>query len=253
MSDELEVLKSGIEGATAGALKPIHELVSKLAGPAAAEIGQTLQEHVRVWRFSRALRLAAKVENLLGKQDAPTRSVQLRVLLPSLEYASLEDDDFLQDHWATLLANASNARHPDGMLTVFVEILKQLSAIDARLLNEFYKDYYGPSQDGPGNEIGNLAELQPIFETVYVATGRALPIPDTGHNGEVEAELTLSLENLIRLGLVVRRQVRRTDRENWYFSSPREDNEESKVVIQSVYYFSSLGRSFVLSCRPKKV
>jgi hypothetical protein len=250
-TNELEALKQGVEGATAGFLRSFHDLVSKLAGPAVEEMGMAWQDHVRVWRFSRALRLAKNVQKLLEDNNQPVRPVQLKVLLPALEHASIEDDDYLQDHWATLLANAADPKHQDNMLSVFVEILKQLSGNDARLLDHIYRDFYGDSQDAPSNEIGNKEKLEEIFEAVYVTTGRDLPVPDTGHNGDVSAEFSVSLENLLRLGLVSRRQMRRTQRDNWFFPQPPE-HEDIKEVIQNLYYFTRLGKSFVLSCRPRK-
>ena len=48
---ELDVLKACVEGAAAGALRPFHELISKLAVPATEEMGLTWRDHVRVWRF----------------------------------------------------------------------------------------------------------------------------------------------------------------------------------------------------------
>ncbi len=53
MADEDKIVKAGVEAA----LKPFADLLEKLTGPAAEEIGLTVKDHVRVFRFRRQLRL----------------------------------------------------------------------------------------------------------------------------------------------------------------------------------------------------
>ena len=52
-----------------------------------------------------------------------------------LEGASLEDDEDIQKGWAALLADAANADGKVEVKPTFLEILKQLSASEARLLD----------------------------------------------------------------------------------------------------------------------
>ncbi|MEO8096804.1 MAG: hypothetical protein ABI811_03835 [Acidobacteriota bacterium] len=57
MGDDNELVKNGIEAV----MKPIAELIEKLAGPAAEEIGFTLQDSVRAYRAKRQLKLFQKM------------------------------------------------------------------------------------------------------------------------------------------------------------------------------------------------
>jgi hypothetical protein len=248
-TNELEAFKHGIEGATAGFLKSFHDLVSRLAGPPAEELGLLFQDQVRIWRFSRAQRLASRVEKLLEEVSGTPRPVALKVLLPSLEYASLEEDDFLQDHWATLLTRAADPKHKNNMLPVFVEVLKQLSTIDARLLADIYGDYNGDGQDAPRNRVGNRQRIREVFDAAYISTGRVLPAKTSDEAGDLASEFRSSLENLVRLGLLERRQ-KRLPEDAWI--SGWVDDEGAREVIENQYYFSTLGKSFVLTCRPKQ-
>lgn len=71
----------------------------------------------------------------------------LKVLLPSFEYGSLEDNDYLQDRWAALLAHAATPSKSADRKPIFVEILKQLSVMDVMLLDLLFDKAGGPEDD----------------------------------------------------------------------------------------------------------
>jgi len=113
------------------ALKPLTDLIMKMAGPAAEEIGLTLQDHVRVFRLKRQLRLLERVKEMLA--DREPQRVPLKIIQEVVENASVEESDDIQDRWAALLANAAldtKSAHP-----AFVEVLKQLTSREAQLLD----------------------------------------------------------------------------------------------------------------------
>lgn len=124
------VIKEGM----AQVLRPFQELLQQLLGPAATEVGLSFGDSAKVWRLKRQLHLLEKVEKMMeGKQIKP---VAPRLFFPILEAASIEADDEMQSRWAALLANESvntESVHPS-----FIELLKQMSSPDARLLDKFY-------------------------------------------------------------------------------------------------------------------
>ena len=183
---------------------------------------------------SRALRLAKRVNELLEANGSPTKPVQLKVLLPSLEHGSLEDENYLQDRWAALLANAANPQHQQTILPVFVEILRQLSINDARLLEKFHKEAGRSSDDNL--DIGGIETLLSLY-------WEAFP------NGE-DGEFRIALENLVRLGLLIRHQKRSGT--NTFFFAAEYEEDQGSTVIENRYNFTKLGLSFVLTCRPTK-
>ncbi len=67
------------------------------------------------------------------------RACTLKLGLPWIEWASLEEDPSLRDLWANLLANELNPNKPEPR-TAFISIIKDLSPLDAQLLNKVYKD-----------------------------------------------------------------------------------------------------------------
>jgi hypothetical protein len=132
MADEenaAPAIKTGIEQM----LLPLQKLVDKLLGPAATEVGLSLSDSLKVWRFKRQIRLLQEVKRLLDQSGQDIKPIATRLFFPVLEAASIEDDDEMQTRWAALLANEAisvGSVHPS-----FIDILKQLAPGDARLLD----------------------------------------------------------------------------------------------------------------------
>lgn len=127
MANPGEIVKAGFDAA----LKPFIDLIMKIAGPAADEIGLTLQDHVRVFRLKRQLRLLDRVKEMLA--DREPQRVPLKIIQEVVENASVEESDDLQDRWAALLANA--ALDAKNVHPAFIEVLKQLTPREAQLLD----------------------------------------------------------------------------------------------------------------------
>jgi hypothetical protein len=203
MADEDKLVKAGVEAA----LKPFADLLEKLAGPAAAEIGFTLKDHVRVFRFKRQLRLFERVKEMLAKSKMEPGRVPLKLLLPVVENASVEENNDLQDRWAAMLANAAIKRdvHPS-----FPEVLKQLNERDALYLDLTYEYEEGKKVlDGQRRIVAikrkeGYRELENIF---MLKLARGIGIQSVEHQyarEKLNALLVYSgfQENVIRLGLM---------------------------------------------------
>jgi hypothetical protein len=63
----------------------------------------------------------------------------MKVLLPLLETAALEDDEDMAERWASLLASAADPNNQAAFEASFIEILKQLTPAQAYLLDVFYE------------------------------------------------------------------------------------------------------------------
>lgn len=110
-----------------------------IAGPLEQGMG-IFEDRLRYMRWERHVRLIRRAEDYLRQAGltSPTRPLPLKLAIPLLQGATLEDDDSLQDRWAQLLVNAANA---DSGLTVdrsFVNILEQLSPIEGQILDTIY-------------------------------------------------------------------------------------------------------------------
>lgn len=168
------IIKTGVQQL----FVPLHQLLGKLLGPAATEVGLSLSDSVKVWRFKRQVRLLQEVKRLVEQNDKDIKPIATRLFFPILEAASIEDEDEMQTRWAALLANEATivgSVHPS-----FIDILKQLTPVDARLLDD-------------------LCDWCEEKKTRKLILGNFLTNPELRNLFDANRE---SLDNLVRLGLV---------------------------------------------------
>jgi Abortive infection alpha len=132
--DGLELAKEAIKDL----LTPVTDVLNKLLGPAATEIGLSWGDSFRVWRLKRTVQLLEEVRETAIDAGFHLKPVAPRLLFPLLESASLEDDEDLHKCWVALLSNASRPNSDTEVLPSFPNILKQLTSEEARFLNDAY-------------------------------------------------------------------------------------------------------------------
>jgi hypothetical protein len=118
------------------ALQPIGEMLRKIVGPLADEMGESLGVVAKHYRYKLAVKMYQKTERMLMDAGINPHAVPPRLFLPMIENASMQDDEDLHTRWAALLANA--AASPDSVHPSFIEVLRQLTPKDAKLLDELY-------------------------------------------------------------------------------------------------------------------
>src|SRR2546422_2456255 len=79
-----------------------------IGGPLEQGVG-IFEDKLRYMRWERQQRLMAQAGKYLAANgmSAPTRKIPMKVAIPLLQGASIEDDDDFQDRWAKLLVNAA--------------------------------------------------------------------------------------------------------------------------------------------------
>ena len=161
-----------------------------VSGPLEQGVG-IFEDRLRYVRWERQVRLMRRAEEFLAKSglSGPTRPVPLKLAIPLLQGATLEDDDGLQDRWAILLVNAANASFNIEIRRSFLEILQQLTPLDAQLLDVLYALPFDRSQHG-GIVTGRLPESARIAEE----NEQEFQLPSE--------DIVLSLSNLARLGCI---------------------------------------------------
>ena len=110
-----------------------------VAGPLEQGMG-IFEDKLRYLRWERQLRLMRRAEEVLNSLglDAPSRAVPLKIAIPLLQAASVEEDDGLQDKWVNLLVNAANSASGIEIRRAYIEILEQISPLEARILDVIY-------------------------------------------------------------------------------------------------------------------
>jgi hypothetical protein len=196
-----------------------------LSGPAGEVVGM-LWDHLKVVRFERQIRLSERVRNFLGERgmDGPTRTIPLKIGLPLLEFATLEEDDALQDIWARLLVNGGDADSGIEIRRAFVSVLAEMTAVDVRNLAAI-------EQASPFNADGSTTGIW-----TCKLPEEAIPVSrrDREVINEIPAlEMLTSCSNLERLGCV---------------QSSNQEVLLSGVSPLRAVHLTPFGRAFVQAC-----
>ncbi|MDM0006201.1 Abi-alpha family protein [Variovorax sp. J22G73] len=161
-----------------------------IAGPLEQGMG-IFEDRLRYTRWERQHRLMLRAEEFLRRSglSSPTRAVPLKLALPLIQGASLEDDDMLQDRWAALLVNAGNADFPFEIRRAYASILEQLTSLDVAVMDAIYALPFAECQHD-----GVLTALLP-------STASMAP---KGQNEVLEpsSHVLISLADLTRVGCI---------------------------------------------------
>ena len=96
-------------------------------------------DRLRFVRWQRLLTMADEVNGILRARGVKeTRAVIPKHPLPIFEEGSLEENPTLQDLWSTLLANAMDPLFNGELRYGFVEMIKNMTTGEVRLLDRFY-------------------------------------------------------------------------------------------------------------------
>jgi hypothetical protein len=256
MTDEdKELLKASAEAA----LRPFSNLIEKLFGGPAGEIGGMWQDSLRVRRFGRQLKLYAKVQRMISEAGFEPHQIPDNVALPALSYASMEDSDDLQEKWAALLANASRPDGSEWANPSFPEILHQLSPNEAKFLDALFAglvsaahDNYGLTEPITTRDLGetHLGTVDGAIH-VYAEAGLTQLSADdlammAGSPKDLIKDRTnyeVALNNLLRHRLLEVRDALSLDQNSYEFERNSEIKAERRV------YMTALGLNFVKACR----
>ncbi|MBI3049124.1 MAG: DUF4393 domain-containing protein [Acidobacteria bacterium] len=231
--DSKELVSVAAKGAVEGILKPVHDLILDLAGPAAREFGEAWRTEVRVWRLGRAARHAQRVREFLEPLGLNRRDVPVRFLLRSIEEASLEEDDDLQDRWAMLLANAAAGNERITILPGYIDILRQLTPTHAAVLDMLYAAH-GDSISLQPEPVADEYEWRGYQPTPAETIIDRFSLPKRQYN--------VLASDLHRLQVI--------DGDRWGGGSV--DAGPSGPTSYESIHITPLGRAFVRACTPPK-
>lgn len=201
-------------------------LVKQLFGKPVQEVGEIFADYVRAYRMQNLARIAERVQKTLRERGLPwdVKPLPTSIGLAFAEAASREDDDTLQTLWANLLANHNDPETQIELDKDLIEVLRQLSAVDARLMT------YLSTQTADihmvlagGFDVSRLAE--------------ALSLPAT--------RLARSINNLWRLGCLLQAAAgpHLLDGGGLHVVGPTDDSNVS-------YQLSPLGEALLRAVRP---
>jgi len=154
------------------------------------ELSGMLMDKLKFVRWKRLVNMSDEIKEIhtsRGIDVNNTLPVPPKFALPLLEYASLEEDPDLQQLWNHLLANAMDPSFLGNMHSCFIEIIKGISASDARFLKTFY------------NAIKNDGKINPLEKVNQFFLTKAQLLRLMGMS---DVDYQLSAYNLMRVQCV---------------------------------------------------
>lgn len=152
------------------------------------EISGMITDKLRFIRWKRMVQMADEVNKILdGKNIKDTRAVPPKIALPIMEEATLEEDPNIQYLWNHLLANAMNPNFNDELRYGFIDMIKNITGVEAKILNEFYFILQKENKLNPISSIYDYSIKKEQFLSIFKIT------PDI---------YAISVNNLMRLQLV---------------------------------------------------
>ncbi len=113
------------------------DFLDKLIIPAVEETGLLIKDFISLWRFKNQIKMLSKAKLYCEDNNINPKQISLKLLCPILDYASVEEDEVLQDKWSVLL---SNLVAPEQNIEnhVFPYILSQLSSHEYTVLESVF-------------------------------------------------------------------------------------------------------------------
>lgn len=185
--------------------------------------GGIISDNVRFWRFKNQINIIKKAQLAVGESGLGKQQVPLKVLAPLIESSSLEEEEDMQQRWANLLANAATGF--SGIKANYVEILKELSPLEARVLDIVFAEV--------SKEQDYEKRKNKQFDKKKICHAFSL----------TEPEGDLLVQNLYRLGLC----------QPPGSSGIMFGNERVGLQTTNIFELTTLGFHFVQACqKPKK-
>jgi hypothetical protein len=114
----------------------IEGFLKLVCAPALEEVGLLIKDQVRYWRLNNMINILQKAK---GKMEFIDNKLQIkahpRVALAILENGSLNDNPEIQELWAGLFVSSCTKDGQDDENLIFVDLLKQLTTIEAKIIN----------------------------------------------------------------------------------------------------------------------
>lgn len=157
------LLESTIEGAKG--------FLRKLLGASVEEYGLMIADNVKLRRFKNQLKMVNKAQKIVEESGINIKQINIKQLVPLLEYSSLEDDESIQDKWSNMLVNFIDINQ-NCESTIFPYLLSQMSSSEIKIIFEMYNDFQENSFSSKiviGIERDNLLRLGLVDSTLQTS------------------------------------------------------------------------------------
>ncbi len=171
--------------------------ISRYIGGSLEQSMGIIEDKLKYMRWERQHRLINKAEQFLKQEglDSPDRAVPIKIMVPLLEGATLEEDDALQNTWAALLTNYGMQKSGIEPHRSYISILEQLSSTEAIIISKVYASEH---EEYDSFLIEQLPDkIVPVPKTEDAASN-----PNYSSSQNPLDSIKIAIGNLERLGML---------------------------------------------------
>ena len=128
-------------------VKAAKEFLGRLINPALEEGGGIISDTMKLWRLKNLVKITIKAKKFLEERGIKPERVLPKTLLPIIENGSLEEDDDMRNRWSAMLAHAADPSSEVKIRPGYPSILKELSPLEVKILDDIYKFIKGISEE----------------------------------------------------------------------------------------------------------
>ncbi len=179
MKEEKELTKIDITSTTAE--KALDFLKEILLDPLKDGVG-VLKDRIESFRIQNRVDIVLKAKKAFENKGLKfPKKIPIKDITTLLEYASFEDNDEMQNKWASLLVNTIDPNNKFNSNHVFSQLLNQLSVNEIYILNFLF----------------SMSFIQSNDDRPYYSKSKLIKISEVNYHTGL-----LLMDNLIRLSLV---------------------------------------------------
>ena len=178
--------------------------LKKLLGPAITESGQLIGDQIKYRRFKNQVTIFSKAQGFLESKNIDPKKIDLKLLVPLIEYSSLEEDEKIQTTWANVIANIASYETEQLFNLKCIEILKEITPNEILLLDHLFNFFKAKEKEmlekWKSNErLKDRTTISPDYAIISPATFvKELSI--------IEELIDLYIDRLISFGVIKHEQ-----------------------------------------------
>lgn len=224
------------------------DLITLAEGALLTQFLTPTAKHYGEVALKRIQQLGDRTKALLTSVNREPQTVEEKTLFPLVQAASLEADPLLAEKWAALLANAADPAQRVPVHPSYVEILRQLTPTEAKLLEELFADIYAyvlpmsvtevsPKREArrKNDALKQLIRLNSIYYRHIEGQFEGVPEPEMQHPFDA------MIDNILRQRLLILANAQPPKTTPIVFEY---NPDKSKA------FFTSLGYDFMLAVTP---
>lgn len=109
--------------------------LAELVAPTLKELSLIPFDSVKEYRYRRQIDILNRTRDYCSKSNIKPKQIELKNIVPLLEYSSLEENEDIFQLWTNLLIASIDENRSHVFLSTYINILKQLSPIEVKILD----------------------------------------------------------------------------------------------------------------------